>query len=180
MKITVNQQIHLSEFQSSDQATCVEHLKEKEIYDRTLRIPYPYTEADFQEWLKIVEKDDSRPGASGPMGDQERGWFPHRGVRIRRFSGRQIAPGRNRLLAGEAVLGPWYHDRRGVPGLRVCFFGVWSGEDHGPCFCQQPGFGSGAGKMRLCPGGLSAQALLQGRPLPRRQVVRLAETEGAT
>src|SRR6266852_4805228 len=56
MKIIVNGQIHLAEFQPSDQAACVEHLKEKEIYDRTLRIPYPYTEADFQEWLKIVEK----------------------------------------------------------------------------------------------------------------------------
>jgi RimJ/RimL family protein N-acetyltransferase len=62
MKITVNERIHLSEFQPSDKAVCVEHLKEKEIYDRTLRIPYPYTEKDFQEWLKIVEKTTQQQG----------------------------------------------------------------------------------------------------------------------
>jgi RimJ/RimL family protein N-acetyltransferase len=62
MKITVNEQIHLSEFQPSDQAACVQHLKEKEIYDRTLRIPYPYTDADFQEWMGIVEKTTQQQG----------------------------------------------------------------------------------------------------------------------
>ena len=62
MKITVNEHIHLSEFQPSDQVACVEHLREKEIYDRTLRIPYPYTEADFQEWLKRVEKTKQEQG----------------------------------------------------------------------------------------------------------------------
>jgi RimJ/RimL family protein N-acetyltransferase len=62
MKIIVNEQIHLSEFQTSDQAACVQHLKEKEIYDRTLRIPYPYTGADFQEWMGIVEKTTQQQG----------------------------------------------------------------------------------------------------------------------
>src|SRR5438093_6659171 len=64
MKITVNDRIHLSGFQPSDQAACIEHLKEKEIYDRTLRIPYPYTEADFQAWLAIVEKATQQQGHS--------------------------------------------------------------------------------------------------------------------
>jgi RimJ/RimL family protein N-acetyltransferase len=64
MEIVVNDQIHLSEFQSSDQAACVEHLKEKQIYDHTLRIPYPYTEANFQEWLKIVAKMTEEQGRS--------------------------------------------------------------------------------------------------------------------
>src|SRR5262249_9302862 len=62
MKIIVNERIHLSEFQPSDQAACVEHLQEKEIYDGTLRIPYPYTETHFQEWLKIVEKTTLQQG----------------------------------------------------------------------------------------------------------------------
>ena len=62
MKIVVNEQIYLSEFQPSDQAAYVEFLKEKEIYDRTLRIPYPYTEAHFQEWLKLVEKTTQEQG----------------------------------------------------------------------------------------------------------------------
>jgi RimJ/RimL family protein N-acetyltransferase len=62
MKISVNHQIHLSEIQLTDQAACIEHLKEKEIYDRTLRIPYPYTEADFQAWMDIVEKTTEQQG----------------------------------------------------------------------------------------------------------------------
>lgn len=62
MKIVVNEQIRLSEFQPTDQAACVEHLNEKEIYDYTLRIPYPYAETDFQEWLKIVEKTTAQQG----------------------------------------------------------------------------------------------------------------------
>lgn len=62
MRIVVNEQVHLSEFLPFDQAACVEHLKEKEIYDRTLRIPFPYTEADFQEWLGIVEKTTKQQG----------------------------------------------------------------------------------------------------------------------
>jgi ribosomal-protein-alanine N-acetyltransferase len=43
---------------------CVEHLREKEIYDYTLRIPYPYTEADFQEWLNLVENTTREQGRS--------------------------------------------------------------------------------------------------------------------
>jgi [ribosomal protein S5]-alanine N-acetyltransferase len=62
MNITVNDQIHLSEFQPSDQAAVLEHLREKEIYDRTLRIPYPYTQAHFQAWMEIVKKATEEQG----------------------------------------------------------------------------------------------------------------------
>jgi len=62
MKIVVNDQIHLSEFQPSDQAACLEHFKAKEIYDRTLRIPYPYTEADFLAWMEIAEMATEQQG----------------------------------------------------------------------------------------------------------------------
>jgi [ribosomal protein S5]-alanine N-acetyltransferase len=62
MKITVTDQIHLSKLRASDQAACIEHLNEKEIYDRTLRIPYPYTEADFQASMEIVEKANEQQG----------------------------------------------------------------------------------------------------------------------
>ena len=54
MKITVTEQIHLSELLPSDQAACIEHMKAKEIYDLTLRIPYPYTEA--HEGQKEVDR----------------------------------------------------------------------------------------------------------------------------
>ena len=62
MKISVSDRIHLSELQPSDQAACLEHMKAKEIYDLTLRLPYPYTEADFQAWLRIVEEATRQQG----------------------------------------------------------------------------------------------------------------------
>ena len=62
MKISVTDQLHLSEILPSDEASCVKHFKEKEIYDRTLRIPYPYTEADFQAWLGIAETATTQQG----------------------------------------------------------------------------------------------------------------------
>src|ERR1019366_5231205 len=51
MIILVNSQVHLSEFRPSDKPALVEHLNDRDIYDRTLRIPYPYTENDADEWL---------------------------------------------------------------------------------------------------------------------------------
>ena len=62
MKISITERINLSELLPSDQAACIEHMKAKEIYDLTLRIPYPYTEADFQAWLEIVEKATMQQG----------------------------------------------------------------------------------------------------------------------
>lgn len=62
MAIAVNEHFHLSEIVPSDQAACIEHLKEKEIYERTLRLPYPYTEADFDAWLEIVDKTSKQQG----------------------------------------------------------------------------------------------------------------------
>jgi ribosomal-protein-alanine N-acetyltransferase len=62
MKIHVNERIRLSELQASDEAACVEHLKAKEIYEYTSRIPYPYTEADFQWWLNRVAQTTKEQG----------------------------------------------------------------------------------------------------------------------
>jgi RimJ/RimL family protein N-acetyltransferase len=56
MKLFVNDQTHLSEIRMSDKAAYLEHLKDKEIYDNTLRIPFPYTEADADEWLALMDK----------------------------------------------------------------------------------------------------------------------------
>jgi [ribosomal protein S5]-alanine N-acetyltransferase len=64
MNIVITDQIHLSEIQPSDQAACLEHMKEKDIYDLTLRIPYPYTEADFLAWMRIVEEATKAQGRS--------------------------------------------------------------------------------------------------------------------
>ena len=51
MKIVVNDQIHLSELRPSDKPALIEHLNDRDIYDRTLRISFPYTEKDADEWL---------------------------------------------------------------------------------------------------------------------------------
>jgi RimJ/RimL family protein N-acetyltransferase len=61
-KLVVSDQIHLSEIRPADKGAFLEHLKEKEIYNRTLRIPYPYTEAHAKEWLARVEKSTEQHG----------------------------------------------------------------------------------------------------------------------
>jgi ribosomal-protein-alanine N-acetyltransferase len=58
----VNDHIHLSEFQVTDKPALLAHLQEKDIYDRTLRIPYPYTEADADEWLALTAKITRQQG----------------------------------------------------------------------------------------------------------------------
>lgn len=65
MTILVNQQIHLSEFRLSDKFALLEHLQERDIYDRTLRIPFPYTDADADEWLALAAKTTKQQG--GPV-----------------------------------------------------------------------------------------------------------------
>jgi RimJ/RimL family protein N-acetyltransferase len=52
--LNVNDQVHLSEFRSSDKPALIEHLNDPDIYDRTLRIPFPYTESSADEWLVLV------------------------------------------------------------------------------------------------------------------------------
>jgi ribosomal-protein-alanine N-acetyltransferase len=62
MKILVNEQIHLSEFRSSDKDALVGHLNDRDIYDRTLRIPFPYTDTDAEEWLALAAKITKQQG----------------------------------------------------------------------------------------------------------------------
>jgi [ribosomal protein S5]-alanine N-acetyltransferase len=54
MKILVNSQIHLSEFRPSDKPALIELLNDPDIYERTFRIPFPYTEADAEAFLARV------------------------------------------------------------------------------------------------------------------------------
>lgn len=62
MHLIVNDQIHLTELRATDKAACVQHLSNREIYDRTLRIPYPYTEAEFDKWFEIVTQATQHHG----------------------------------------------------------------------------------------------------------------------
>ena len=62
MNIVISDQIHLPEFRPSDKNALVEHLNERDIYDRTLRIPFPYTAANADEWLTLVVKITKEQG----------------------------------------------------------------------------------------------------------------------
>jgi RimJ/RimL family protein N-acetyltransferase len=62
MKLAVNDQVHLSEFRSSDKDALITHLNDREIYHRTLRIPFPYTDASADEWLALVVKITQQQG----------------------------------------------------------------------------------------------------------------------
>ncbi len=62
MRIPVNENVCLTEFHAEDKAAFVQHLKEKEISDRTLRIPFPYAESDADAFLKHVEESLQQHG----------------------------------------------------------------------------------------------------------------------
>jgi RimJ/RimL family protein N-acetyltransferase len=62
MKIVVNDQLHLSEFRASDKPALLEHLNDRDIHARTLRIPFPYTEASADEWLALAAKVTQQQG----------------------------------------------------------------------------------------------------------------------
>jgi RimJ/RimL family protein N-acetyltransferase len=60
--LPVTAHISLSEIRPSDKAAYIEHLKEKAIYDHTLRLPFPYTAADAEAWLALVQKSTQEHG----------------------------------------------------------------------------------------------------------------------
>ncbi len=62
MRIVVNDQVHLSEFHASDKDALIQHLSDRDIYDRTLRIPFPYTAADADDWLALAAKIAQQQG----------------------------------------------------------------------------------------------------------------------
>src|SRR6185369_17956766 len=62
MELRVNDQIHLTEIRETDKPAFLRHFADKEIYNWTLRIPYPYTEAHADEWLAIVAEDTRKHG----------------------------------------------------------------------------------------------------------------------
>ena len=53
---------HLSSVRLDDKFALLEHFKAKEIYDSTLNIPYPYSEADADKWLNRRIESTQRQG----------------------------------------------------------------------------------------------------------------------
>jgi RimJ/RimL family protein N-acetyltransferase len=62
MELVVNDQIGLTELRPSDKAALVEYLNDRDIYDRTLRIPHPYTPAHAEEWLARIGRITEEQG----------------------------------------------------------------------------------------------------------------------
>ena len=62
MRLVVNDQVHLSEVRASDKGALVAHLNDRDIYERTLGIPFPYTEAAADAWLALVAQNTRQQG----------------------------------------------------------------------------------------------------------------------
>ncbi len=60
MEIPITDRILVTDFRRSDVESLVKWLAEPEIYERTLRIPSPYTTADANNWIEIVESEEGR------------------------------------------------------------------------------------------------------------------------
>ena len=56
MNLELPNGIRLTEIRRTDQDALIEFLNDRNIYDRTLRIPFPYTAADAERWFTLVEK----------------------------------------------------------------------------------------------------------------------------
>ena len=54
--IQVNENIFLTEIRPQDKEAFLEYLNEKEIYNNTLSIPYPYTSEDADYWIDHLKK----------------------------------------------------------------------------------------------------------------------------
>ena len=62
MYIPVTPSVSLTEIRSDDRSACINFLSEREIFLRSLNIPYPYTSDDFDQWLEMVNLSESRFG----------------------------------------------------------------------------------------------------------------------
>src|SRR5574338_1184256 len=62
MKIIVDDDIYLDQPGKQDKANLISYLTDKEIYNNTLRLPYPYTAKDADWWIRFVEENRKRLG----------------------------------------------------------------------------------------------------------------------
>jgi ribosomal-protein-alanine N-acetyltransferase len=65
MNLKINNAYHISDIIPSDKSAFLEHFKEKQIYDQTMAIPFPFTEADADSWINhTIEAAKSQGGRS--------------------------------------------------------------------------------------------------------------------
>ncbi len=175
VEILVNDQIRLTEYRCSDKCALVEYLNDKDIYDLTLRIPYPYTEAHAEEWLALYVKNTEQQGR--PVN------WAIRNADDRLIGGLSFTD----FEAGKshrAELGYWLAKPfwgRGIMTEVVRRLCLHAFEELGlikisrPCVHRKHGLCSCAGKMQLQTGGRLAKAPSQGRQISRRQAICVVE-----
>ncbi len=64
MNVNLENGYSLTEFRADDAEALVECLADKEVYDRTLRIPFPYTSTDAERWLgeiAVTTEENGQP-----------------------------------------------------------------------------------------------------------------------
>jgi ribosomal-protein-alanine N-acetyltransferase len=88
-KIIINSNYYFSPPNEGDIPTFVKYLDDKEIYDRTLMIPYPYTTSDAQWFLKFCTQTDKSFGH--PLNFAIRN-SSHELVGVAGFHGKNIYP----------------------------------------------------------------------------------------
>ncbi|MBL7818463.1 MAG: GNAT family N-acetyltransferase [Saprospiraceae bacterium] len=60
--ITINADIELTEIRETDKAALAKHLNDKTIFDYTLMIPYPYTEANAEWFINFAREQEAKHG----------------------------------------------------------------------------------------------------------------------
>ncbi len=60
--IQINNQLSLTAFQQADIPNMLLYLNDLEIYQNTLHIPYPYTQADAETWLETTRTNLQKNG----------------------------------------------------------------------------------------------------------------------
>lgn len=62
MQITIDETLRLTGFSGRDRVNMARYLNDPVVYRNTLRVPYPYTDKDADEWLELSSKLDADNG----------------------------------------------------------------------------------------------------------------------
>lgn len=108
VRIPVIDGICLTEVRPTDKAAFVEHLREKEISDNTLQIPYPYTESDADAFLKIVEEELQRHGRHVHFAIRDRDDFLIGGLGFKELQLGKPSPQSHRAEIGYWLAKPYW------------------------------------------------------------------------
>lgn len=61
-RINVNAQIYISDITPEDEQSYIECMKDREIYENTVTVPYPYGENEAKWWIAAVNEEARRYG----------------------------------------------------------------------------------------------------------------------